>query len=207
MSLTLLDNQTRASPGTFFPQLGSGGGGGGSGSNFSSITVSSIIGGDGGALAVNAIGGFFVNEPGIFMPSNGLLSFQDLNGALNGVSSINGSVYPPAGTNSLWSSFTVNLPANSSTLLCEMPIGQFGYNLATSGGGAGCVNTGIGAQDKIGAPWVGVIGADASTSTAGGASPYVPFMSTNATTAGLISLGIANPTGSLAQCVGAIRLL
>ena len=202
MSLTLLDNQTRASPGTFFPQLG--GGGGGVGSN---ITVSSITGGDGGALSINAPAGFFVNQPGIFMPSNGSLNFQDNNGALTGVSSINNTVYPPAGTNSLWSSFTVTLAPNSSTLLVALPVGQFGYNLATQGGGAGCVNTGIGAQDKIGAPWVAVLGADASTSTAGGASPYVPFVSTNATAGGLIPLGIANPTGSTAQCVGAIRLL
>ena len=89
----------------------SGGGGGGGTSTFvvattNVLNVSSIQGNGGSGVEINGgatgitlsgAGGTFVSAPGLFFPVNGTLDFQDNNGALTGVSSINGAVYPPAG--------------------------------------------------------------------------------------------------------------
>ena len=82
-----------------------GGGGGGASTigpvlALSSLTVSSING-IGGDLVLNAVGGIVVDGPGfgLLFPTDGEINFQDSLGSLVGVSSINGSVYPPpAGT-------------------------------------------------------------------------------------------------------------
>ena len=97
MSLTLLDNQTRASPGTFFPQLG--GGGGGPSITTSNLSVSSIVGNaPGGQMTLDAPAGIFINGFGLnFTDTGATISFLNNDGAMSGVSSINNLPYPPAG--------------------------------------------------------------------------------------------------------------
>ena len=92
MSLSLLDNQTRVSPGSFFPQLGGGGGGGGSNIVVNSVdsitaTISTIsalsINGLGGVNdPVNALGGINVGGIGLNMSNNPMLFTAGGNGIL-----------------------------------------------------------------------------------------------------------------------------
>ena len=113
MSLSLLDNQTRVSPGSFFPQLGGGGGGGGSNIVVNSVdsitaTISTIsalsINGLGGVNdPVNALGGINVGGIGLNMSNNPMLFtaggngilFAGNDGNIQGLSTINGAPYPP----------------------------------------------------------------------------------------------------------------
>lgn len=131
---SLLDNQTRLSPGVFIPALG-GGGGGSSGPNIvaSTITVSSILGGGSGQSLT------FPN--GLSLPGGSAIAFgakpvagDDITftgnqGSLLGVSTINGSAYPPAGSGGFQSTFTaVSCPGNTSTVLMALTPGQWGFN-------------------------------------------------------------------------------
>lgn len=115
MSLTLLDNQTRASPGTFFPQLGGGGGG---------SNVSTFVTADVSTLAVSSIATLVVGQApnvpnGLDFPGGANISFvaggggPDIqfsanNGAITGLSSINGAVYPPPSAPLSISTFTTS---------------------------------------------------------------------------------------------------
>ena len=58
-------------------------------------SVSSITGGDAGALTIDGDALFISNTLGMYFPANGSIQFQDNNGALGGVSSINGSKFSP----------------------------------------------------------------------------------------------------------------
>ena len=134
MSLQLLDIQTRVAPGEFFPQLG-GGGGGPSGPNLvaSTLTVSSILGG-GPSQSLTFPNGLSI--PGGSAIAFGAkpvagddITFTGNQGSLLGVSTINGSAYPPAGSGVFQSTFSaVSCPSNASTVLMELTPGQWGFS-------------------------------------------------------------------------------
>jgi len=103
---SILDNGTKATPGVPYYSGGGGGGGGGSGTNVSSVTsatssltVSSITGAN--SLPVIVTNGLSMAGGAQlqFIAGGGLpdIAFAANNGALTGVSSINGASYPPSG--------------------------------------------------------------------------------------------------------------
>jgi hypothetical protein len=94
MSLSLLDNQTRVSPGNFFPQFG-GGGGGGTVVTTSNLVTSTISAPSG---SVEVLSPFIMNNNSITWNAGSVSSLTWLgnDGALVGVSTINGASYPPA---------------------------------------------------------------------------------------------------------------
>lgn len=104
----------------------SGGGGGGGGPNLvvstitsdsavvSSITAApgnnglSLVGDVNGILLDGAAGGVFINGAGLFFPTASAVDFQATNGAITGLSSVNGAAYPPAApANSGMTSFNI----------------------------------------------------------------------------------------------------
>jgi hypothetical protein len=106
------------------------------------------------------------------------LSVSSINGQSAFVSSVQG----------------VSLPATTSTLLCQVPLGNFSYQIASSGPGDSWMNSGIGGQVKVGPAWFGNLGADIKAG-ATNASPLEPYIEATQTS-GLLSVGVANPTSS-----------
>lgn len=106
------------------------------------------------------------------------LSVSSLNGQAQFVSSYQG----------------ISLPAATSTLVGIVPLGNFSYQLTSSGPGDSWVNAGLGSQAKVGAAWFGALGTDAK----GGAtnpSPLEPYIEASQTS-GLLQMGVSNPTTS-----------
>lgn len=94
MSLSLLDNQTRVSPGSFFPQLGGGGGGGVAPAGISTNTVSAS---SGTTLTLEVSSG----QPFLTLDSqlSTIFAYAPIVDVSSGdlqVSSINGGAYPPS---------------------------------------------------------------------------------------------------------------
>ena len=110
--MALVPCQTNANPSL---SLLGGGGGGGSGPVIVASTITSeavnvsSITGIGGELNFNVPDGIFINtNPGIgvLFPAAGAIEFQDGNGAMLGVSSINNVPYPPPGAQASLSTIT-----------------------------------------------------------------------------------------------------
>lgn len=110
--------------------------------------------------------------------SIGALTVTTLNGQSQFVSSYQG----------------ISLPSAVSTLIGIVPLGNFSYQIVSSGPGDSYINGGVGSQAKAGAPWFGSLGQDIK----GGAtnlSPLVPYIQPTQTS-GPLQIGVANPTTS-----------
>ena len=214
---SLLDNQTRLAPNEFFSQLG----GGGNTSSIvgpnivaSTLTVSTILGG--GPIqslafpnGMNIAGGASIAFGAKGAAGNDI-TFAGNGGALSGVSTINGNPYPPPGSGGFTSSFSaVALPANTSTILMEMPAGQFGFNGEASAGGvsdqvSGFLSVLFNSGSSV---WRGNMNVDTSVQQPTQTNTLVPAINTADSGLSTIKLFVCNNTASAGTFTGIVGKL
>lgn len=214
---SLLDNQTRLAPNEFFSQLG----GGGNTSSIvgpnivaSTLTVSTILGGGPGQSlsfpnGMNVSGGATIAFGAKGAVGNDI-TFAGNAGALSGVSTINGNPYPPPGSGGFTSTFTaVPLPANASTILMEMPAGQYGLNgeavaVSVSDQVSGFLSVLFNSASSV---WRGNLNTNTSTQQPAQTNTLVPAINTGDSGLSTIKLLVCNNTANAGTFTGIVGKL